>query len=354
MNKQNEITSVASYLEIVNELNDNRNIRCYRGQSKQYENIQPSLMHNKYFQKNEDKMFNEFLMRDPNLFHDTENNFDRLALMQHHQLPTRLLDVTTNPLVALYFAVEGDNNSNEDGEVIPFMNYYSNYEVMKDLEYENKEYLFDYFDYNKFDRDLLNKSTFSDLIELESTLVRLDSKDKAGFIKSLNEFCRDKNVDLKEWYSFYKKIIMSSNYKSSEYTKFNNNIYAMRLYHEIRKDVYSFDKYINPLDFYLPRYVKPRIIDNRIKNQSGMFMFVPFVSGLDDEEDKFKSLLQIVDYRINILSCHNNDGERVRITIPSGCKSKIKEELDSIGISSSFIYPGPSSIAQEIYEKYSQ
>ena len=50
----------------------------------------------------------------PYLTHELSGSWDRLFLMQHYWMPTRLLDWTENPFIALYFALRGSRSEPSD------------------------------------------------------------------------------------------------------------------------------------------------------------------------------------------------------------------------------------------------
>lgn len=57
------------------------------------------------------------LTTEPLSFSNDISGFDILTRMQHYGMPTRMLDISGNPLTALYFACENLKND-EDGEVL--------------------------------------------------------------------------------------------------------------------------------------------------------------------------------------------------------------------------------------------
>nr|WP_314709273.1 FRG domain-containing protein [uncultured Comamonas sp.] len=95
-------------------------IYFFRGHSRSSHRLIPSIYRDPGWIANEDVLFKELVLRCPNDFSGQESTFQFLVKMQHYSLPTRLLDITANPLVALYFACEHEGQQRESGEVVVF------------------------------------------------------------------------------------------------------------------------------------------------------------------------------------------------------------------------------------------
>lgn len=88
----------------------------YRGHSSINYELKPSIGRNNYSKETEKEIFYEFKQK----YHlyskeRMQNDMEVLFLAQHYGLPTRLLDWTYNPMVALYFACR--SNFDKDGAI---------------------------------------------------------------------------------------------------------------------------------------------------------------------------------------------------------------------------------------------
>ena len=232
----------------------------FRGQSKKYNFIIPSVFRNVNYIKNEEEIIKEAEISYPLEIQKAENQIDKLALMQHYGLPTRILDITTNALVGLYFAVSEINN--EDGVV----------------------YLFN----KRMAKEKLILSSKSTPILVKTALSKLTYKEKR-----LLDFVLNK-VDNKE-------ILVSS------LKKINHRILPIiaKVYDNIKTDTGFIPSNIKISDFYGLNFVSPLEIDERIIRQNAMFM----IFGLDGIYNANKETLKFIKNDKEIIEKKRELGE---------------------------------------------
>lgn len=115
------IGSVRTFLDALEKFDRPSNATFfYRGHPSFTYALKPSIYRDARWIANEDVMFKELILRCPNDFSSLGSTFQSLVKMQHYGLPTRLLDLTANPLIALFFASDPAEPPSESGEVLAF------------------------------------------------------------------------------------------------------------------------------------------------------------------------------------------------------------------------------------------
>jgi FRG domain len=202
-------------------------LKCYRGQrDASWQNVAGIFRADlKELETNEKRAVRDLISVHPHEFSPDETMFDKLVRMQHFGLPTRLLDVSLNALVALYFAADaGPDGAKSDGVVTAFA-----------VPPEREKY---------FDSDSV------------SCLSNLSNMTKAE---------KDKIYSLRE---SRKKGLT----KTQRVAEFNAQDVIKRLHQFIRGEKPYFLPIIVPIDLFKPYYVHPKMSNRRILAQSGAFI----------------------------------------------------------------------------------
>lgn len=119
------IKSVGDFVNALSKLSENNNDteRFFRGHSDESYELAPNVYRETYLIENEHNIIQDAFTYCSDYFLPHETLFEKLVKLQHYGYKTRLLDITSNALVALYFSVSdcqkhSDEYNGKDGEVI--------------------------------------------------------------------------------------------------------------------------------------------------------------------------------------------------------------------------------------------
>lgn len=361
------INSVSDLINALNTLAEPKEgyTRFFRGHSNEIYELKPSIYRKESYIANEENIIRDAIVNCPNEFPEKESLFSSLVTLQHYGYPTRLLDLTNNALVALYFAVCNEENNGEiiildipneyikyfDSDTVSILSAISlrkyelsiEYSFLKFAEMIAKidflESLKDVAIYGKSITTALNKCN---IINQRKYLIKLLNK-KVN-IKDIDSYINntEKDIDkaIEESELEAPDIEDLSRYKFSEHIKyFNKQTDIAKLLDDIRKEKPSFRPFITKDDLEKVICVKSKLNNDRIARQQGCFLLF----GINTEK---KNLAEFNDDWVR------KDPNGKKFIIPQKSKGIILKELNTFGINKKTLFPELESQKDDILAKY--
>ena len=354
----NEINSVSDLSKILQTLGEPEkgHTRFFRGHADKDWQMLPSIYRAKHLIKNEDKIIKDALTYCPDDFSPSDTRFEKLVKLQHYGYSTRLLDLTTNMLVALYFSAQSykeekfysDEFKNlKDGEliIVDIPNEEIKYgdsdtvAILSAISSQESSFVIEIkkgikkvVEYS----EILSKSDIDNILSLSNIkelLIKLKTEVREKLIvkyereMSLNKE-KSKNI-FKNYKEFYDEIN----------SIFNSQDQIIKLLQDIRTDKPQFTSNIDPKDFQRVLCVRAKLNNARISRQQGCFLLFG-IGG-----SKLKSAA-IPDEWQRLAS----NGQKIIVKAEN--KAAIMEELKSFGISKRTLFPELEAQAKEIMDYY--
>ncbi len=305
MNKNEKITITED--AVYTELQSFLKYIYYRGHDSVNYSLLPSIYRESYINF-EDEMYFELISRRPESFYSRNRHIDILRKMQHYGMATRLLDITSNPLIGLFFAVS--INRELDGELNIF-----------NIKTEHL------------------KNNNSDTVEILAALATQSFEKKKKIADVAKEYADNiKSIETSETKK-YDALIKD----------FNDERCIKLLLHEIRQTVGDFEAIINPKDLFDCLFVRTFQDNDRIIRQDGLFIITGLNSTTTSDLYHKEIKNNIEEFR---LKASTNDTV-TRYIIPSVYKHQIQVDLSLMGINEQFVYPELQSVAKYIKNEYS-